>query len=93
MKEATGELNMTVVTVVAITAVITFFYVAIWPNVKLGLMRNTCSNLCPAAESGESKATVTKEGDNYTCTCPDGSTITVDRKGNTTDTPSDQEHE
>ena len=34
MKEATGELNMTVVTVVAIAAVGAFFYAIIWPSIK-----------------------------------------------------------
>lgn len=34
MKEATGELNMTVVTVVAIAAVGAFFYAFVWPNIK-----------------------------------------------------------
>lgn len=44
MKEATGELNMTVVTVVAIAAVAAFFYAFIWPNIKANINRNTlCS--------------------------------------------------
>ena len=47
MKEATGELNMTVVTVVAIAAVGAFFYLFIWPSIQAGLTRNTCSNICP----------------------------------------------
>lgn len=33
MKEATGELNMTVVTIIAIGAVIAFFWV-MWPNIQ-----------------------------------------------------------
>lgn len=33
MKEATGELNMTVVTIVAIAAILGFFW-AMWPNIK-----------------------------------------------------------
>ena len=37
MKEATGELNMTVVTVVAIAAVGAFFYFFIWPGIQAGL--------------------------------------------------------
>lgn len=32
MKEATGELNMTVVTIIAIGAIIAFFWV-MWPNI------------------------------------------------------------
>ena len=34
MKEATGELNMTVVTIIAIAAIAGFFTVVIWPNIK-----------------------------------------------------------
>ena len=38
MKEATGELNMTVITIVAIGAVIAFFWF-MWPQIK-----NTITN-------------------------------------------------
>ena len=45
MKEATGELNMTVVTVVAIAAVAAFFYAFVWPGIKASIERNTyCAN-------------------------------------------------
>ena len=45
MKEATGELNMTVVTVVAIVAVGAFFYAFIWPGIKDSIASNTvCAN-------------------------------------------------
>ena len=44
MKEATGELNMTVITVVAIAAVATFFYAFVWPAIQTNLARNTCEN-------------------------------------------------
>lgn len=47
MKEATGELNMTVVTVVAIAAVGAFFYAVIWPGIKSSLAMNNCKNMCP----------------------------------------------
>ena len=33
MKEATGELNMTVVTIIAIGAVVAFFWL-MWPNIQ-----------------------------------------------------------
>lgn len=33
MKEATGELNLTVITIVAIAAVIGFFWI-LWPTIK-----------------------------------------------------------
>ena len=50
MKEATGELNMTVVTVVAIAAVGAFFYAFVWPGIQDSITRNTkCANaICPA---------------------------------------------
>ncbi len=62
MKEATGELNMTVVTVVAIAAVGAFFYAVIWPGIKTSLARNTCKNMCP---DGEVSSVNTKESKCY----------------------------
>ena len=50
MKEATGELNMTVVTVVAITAVGAFFYAFIWPTIQTSIRLNTA---CSTAGDGE----------------------------------------
>ena len=41
MKEATGELNMTVVTVVAIAAVAAFFYAFIWPGIQQSITSST----------------------------------------------------
>ena len=41
MKEATGELNMTVVTVVAIAAVAAFFYAFIWPGIQQSIKAST----------------------------------------------------
>ena len=50
MKEATGELNMTVVTVVAIAAIGAFFYAFVWPAIKENINRTTrCANaICPS---------------------------------------------
>lgn len=46
MKEATGELNMTVITVVAIAAVGLLFTMFVWPNIQSNLAINTaCSNV------------------------------------------------
>lgn len=36
MKAATGELNLTVITLIAIAAVIGFFWI-MWPNIKTSL--------------------------------------------------------
>ncbi len=58
MKEATGELNMTVVTVVAIAAVAAFFYAFIWPSIKTNILNSTkCSSAINCSCSGN------------TCTC------------------------
>ena len=53
MKEATGELNMTVVTVVAIAAVAAFFYAFIWPSIKTNILNSTkCSSAINCECSG-----------------------------------------
>lgn len=58
MKEATGELNMTVVTVVAIAAVAAFFYAFIWPGIKTNILNSTkCANAFDCTCTGN------------TCTC------------------------
>lgn len=43
MKEATGELNMTVITVVAIGAIGALFYAFVWPMIQRAIVNNTCS--------------------------------------------------
>jgi len=55
MKEATGELNMTVITVVAIAAVAAFFYAFVWPSIKKSIERNTicASATCPSTCTGD----------------------------------------
>ena len=61
MKEATGELNMTVITVVAIAAVAAFFYAIVWPAIKNSLASNTkCADaICPATCTSGSKCKCT----------------------------------
>ena len=44
MKEATGELNLTVITVVAIGLMATFFFTVFWPMVRGGFDRDTACN-------------------------------------------------
>ncbi len=46
MKEATGELNMTVITVVAIAAIAAIFYAWIWPGIQVSIAKNTCKSAC-----------------------------------------------
>ena len=69
MKEATGELNMTVVTVVAIAAVGAFFYFFIWPGIQAGLSRNTCTNICPGGELDATKGRGGVDVNNKICHC------------------------
>lgn len=45
MKEASGELNMTVVTVLAIAAIGAFFYIFVWPALQGNITKGTkCAN-------------------------------------------------
>lgn len=43
MKETTGELNMTVVTLVAVAAVAALFYFFLWPMIQKMVANQTCS--------------------------------------------------
>ena len=49
MKEATGELNMTVVTLIAIAAIGAVFYFVVWPIVQAALVTQTCRSSYGAA--------------------------------------------
>lgn len=79
MKEATGELNMTVITVVAVAAVGAFFYAVIWPRVKGNITQSTdCANaVCTkcSTTNGNRKCTGCTSADgkkqNLTCTYKD----------------------
>ena len=50
MKEATGELNMTVVTIAAVAALLAFFYLIIWPTIQSGMIINSA---CNASDAGQ----------------------------------------
>ena len=49
MKAATGELNLTVITIVAIALVIGFFSAVLWPNIKnsINSQWNDIATTCP----------------------------------------------
>ncbi len=66
MKEATGELNMTLITVVAIAAIAALFYTLIWPMIRVSLVNNTCEATC--GEGNYTKAT-RSDVDNFECVC------------------------
>lgn len=55
MKEATGELNMAVVSIVAIAILSAFFFYTIWPMIRNNMDRNTkCSKaICEKCTSGD----------------------------------------
>lgn len=76
MKEATGELNMTVVTVIAITAIGAIFYTLVWPRIQNSIDRNTnCANAfnCTSCSGGEMTCSYYGEDggivNNYSCPC------------------------
>lgn len=71
MKEATGELNMTVITVVAIAAIAGIFYAWIWPAIQVSIAKNTCKASCED-NSGCDSINITeikKEGFDATSFC------------------------
>ena len=73
MPEATGELNMTVVTVVAIAAVAAFFYAFVWPSIKTNILNSTkCSSVTDCKCTGKTcKCTYWDENNNaQEVTCP-----------------------
>ena len=47
MKEATGELNMTVITVIAIAAIAALFYAFVWPMIQRTIVQQTCNTYGP----------------------------------------------
>ena len=66
MKEASGELNMTVVTIAAIAAVGAFFYAFVWPTIQKSIANSTCKNSCPDGSS----VTVQKDAEGkWQCLC------------------------
>lgn len=52
MKETTGELNITIVIVIAVSVLVAFFYFVIWPNLDANFQANSkcsqaiCENPC-----------------------------------------------
>lgn len=76
MKEATGELNMTVVTVVAIAAVAAFFYAFIWPSIKTNILNSTKCSAATTCQCTGKTCNCTYWDENNTAqtvTCPNNS--------------------
>ncbi len=76
MKEATGELNMTVITVVAIAAVAAFFYAFVWPSIRANITSSThCASAfnCRDCQNGQCTCDYIDGNDTKTIKCPDAS--------------------
>lgn len=79
MKEATGELNMTVITVVAIAAVGALFTIFVWPAVQANIILSTaCANVSttgnyhqddPEVECNDFNCTAVYKNKPYTRQC------------------------
>lgn len=60
MKDATGELSMTAVAVVAIAAISVVFTTLIWPNIRATIMRSTyCAQAFGCGEADASTGLAT----------------------------------
>ena len=77
MKEASGELSMTAVAIVAIVAVGAVFTTMIWPAIKNNLKRQTyCSAAYNCVDNGDSKSNCFYVDENNTeqsIVCPNSS--------------------
>lgn len=78
MKDATGELSMTAVAVVAIAGIAGLFGTLVWPQIRANIIRNTyCSQSnCDASTCDGSWCECTyldNEGNEQTVRCPDES--------------------
>ncbi len=74
MREATGELNMTVIIVIAVAGLMAFFSMVIWPLVKNGMKKDAnCSDaICEKNTINLSEGTIEchMKGDTTWFTCP-----------------------
>lgn len=70
MKEATGELNMTVVTVVAIAALAAAFYLWVWPMIQMNIAQGTCD--ARVDQAGKTYKACKKQDGGYGCQAGDG---------------------
>ena len=73
MKDATGELSMTAVAVVAIAAIGVVFSTLIWPQIRTNIMRSTyCANAFDYTDSGNGMQLC------HYCADTDDSTVSCD---------------
>ena len=82
MKEATGELNMTVITMVAIAAIGAVFYFLVWPAIQATLATRMCVSAYGSGYSATKQATLTDTGSatevNDWCCVFEGNQVGVD---------------
>lgn len=72
MKEATGELNMTVITVIAIAAVAALFYAFVWPMIQRTIVQRTCDTYGPGYTATKADGdTASEKTSKWTCVCSD----------------------
>lgn len=72
MKEATGELNMTVITVVAIAAVAALFYAVVWPMIQKSIIQKTCDSYGSGyVATKQTGATNSDKTSKWICKCTD----------------------
>ena len=69
MKEATGELNMTVVTVVAIAAVAAFFYAFVWPGIQNSIKASTYCAMATCNKDNTDCTYIDEEGEEQPVDC------------------------
>lgn len=78
MKDATGELSMTAVAVVAIAAISVVFSTLIWPTIKANITRSTyCSQSfnCTACANGMCECQyMDSDGETQEVQCPENNT-------------------
>lgn len=69
MKEATGELNATVIVVVAIGVLSAFFFTILWPQMRANHIRNTkCADaICGKQANSDGMVECEYEGVKLTC--------------------------
>jgi len=82
MKEATGELNMTIVTLIAVAALGALFYWVIWPIIQKSIVNQTCKTYgsdWTAVSQGElsDKTSGNAKVYDWFC-CPDGANTEAD---------------
>ena len=96
MKEATGELNMTVITLIAIAAIGAVLYFVVWPIVQAALVTQTCRSAYgsdyKAERMGEKEDTGNAKTFRWCCTdgkhffdSDTGAALTSCSSGGTTD--------